>query len=54
MGSCRRLAGVGAVFAIAQVIEDYILTPRIIGGKLEWRPMLVFSVPLVGRRTFEK
>jgi predicted PurR-regulated permease PerM len=37
-----RLAGVGAVFAIAQVIEDYVLTPRIIGDKLELHPMLVF------------
>lgn len=37
-----RLAGVGAVFAIGQFIEDYVLTPRIIGDKLELHPMLVF------------
>jgi len=52
MCSCRRLAGVGAVFAIAQVIEDYVLTPRIIGGKLEWRPMLVFIALIIAGDLF--
>ena len=52
MCSCRRLAGVGAVFAIAKVIEDYVLTPRIIGGKLEWRPMLVFIALIIAGDLF--
>jgi predicted PurR-regulated permease PerM len=47
-----RLAGVGAVFAIAQVIEDYILTPRIIGGKLELHPMLVFITLIIAGDLF--
>ena len=47
-----RLAGVGVVFAIAQVIEDYVLTPRIIGGKLEWRPMLVFIALIIAGDLF--
>jgi hypothetical protein len=52
MCSCRQLAGVGAVFAIAQVIEDYVLTPRIIGGKLEWRPMLAFIALIIAGDLF--
>jgi hypothetical protein len=52
MCSCRRLAGVGAVFAIAQVIENYVLTPRIIGCKLEWRPMLVFITLIIAGDLF--
>jgi predicted PurR-regulated permease PerM len=47
-----RLAGVGAVFAIAQVIEDYVLTPRIIGGKLELHPMLVFIALIIAGDLF--
>jgi predicted PurR-regulated permease PerM len=47
-----RLAGVGAVFAIAQVIEDYILTPRIIGGKLDLHPMLVFIALIIAGDLF--
>jgi len=37
-----RLLGVVGVFLIAQPIEDYVLTPRLIGNKLELHPMLVF------------
>jgi predicted PurR-regulated permease PerM len=47
-----RLADVAAVFAIAQMIEDYVLTPRIIGGKLEWRPMLVFIALIIAGDLF--
>jgi predicted PurR-regulated permease PerM len=47
-----RLAGVVAVFAIAQVIEDYVLTPRIIGGKLELHPMLVFIALIIAGDLF--
>ena len=42
-----RLIGVGVVFAIAQMTEDYVLTPRIIGGKLSLHPMLVFIALIV-------
>jgi predicted PurR-regulated permease PerM len=47
-----RLAGVGAVFAIAQLIEDYVLTPRIIGDKLELHPMLVFIALIIAGDLF--
>jgi predicted PurR-regulated permease PerM len=47
-----RLAGVGAVFAIAQVIEDYVLIPRIIGDKLELHPMLVFIALIIAGDLF--
>ncbi len=47
-----RLAGVGAVFALAQVIEDYVLTPRIIGDKLELHPMLVFIALIIAGDLF--
>jgi predicted PurR-regulated permease PerM len=47
-----RLAGVGAVFVIAQLIEDYVLTPRIIGGKLELHPMLVFIALIIAGDLF--
>ena len=42
-----RLLGVLVVFFIAQMTEDYVLTPRIIGGKLELHPMLVFIALIV-------
>ena len=42
-----RLAGVLVVFVIAQLTEDYVLTPRIIGGKLALHPMLVFIALIV-------
>lgn len=47
-----RLIGVVAVFAIAQGIEDYVLTPRIIGNKLELHPMLVFIVLIIAGELF--
>jgi predicted PurR-regulated permease PerM len=47
-----RLAGVGAVFAIAQMFEDYVLTPRIIGNKLELHPMLVFIALIIAGDLF--
>ncbi len=47
-----RLIGVVAVFAIAQGIEDYVLTPRIIGNKLELHPMLVFMALIIAGELF--
>lgn len=47
-----RLIGVVAVFAIAQGIEDYVLTPRIIGNKLELHPMLVFIALIIAGELF--
>lgn len=36
-----RLAGVAALFGFAQLVEDYVLTPRLIGDKLDLHPMAV-------------
>ena len=47
-----RLIGVGVVFAIAQMAEDYVLTPRIIGNKLELHPMLVFIALIIAGDLF--
>lgn len=47
-----RLIGVAAVFAFAQGIEDYVLTPRIIGNKLELHPMLVFIALIIAGELF--
>ena len=47
-----RMLGVLVVFAIAQLTEDYVLTPRIIGGKLELHPMLVFIALIIAGDLF--
>ncbi len=47
-----RMAGVLVVFIIAQLTEDYVLTPRIIGGKLELHPMLVFIALIIAGDLF--
>jgi predicted PurR-regulated permease PerM len=40
--SMLHLVGVAGVFAAAQLLEDYVLTPRLIGDRLELHPLLVF------------
>ena len=47
-----QLAGVVGVFIVAQVIEDYVLTPRFIGSKLELHPMLVFIALIIAGDLF--
>lgn len=47
-----RLTGILAVFVTAQMIEDYVLTPRIIGNKLEVHPMLVFIALIIAGDLF--
>ncbi len=47
-----RLVGVFGVFIVAQMIEDYVLTPRFIGGKLELHPMLVFIALIIAGDLF--
>jgi len=51
-GGLLRLLGVVGVFLIAQPIEDYVLTPRLIGNKLELHPMLVFIALIVAGSLF--
>ena len=47
-----RLLGVVAVFALAQPLEDYVLTPRLIGNKLDLHPMLVFIALIIAGSLF--
>ncbi len=47
-----KLLGVVAVFAVAQLIDDYILTPRLIGDRLELHPMVVFIGLIVSGHLF--
>jgi predicted PurR-regulated permease PerM len=47
-----RLVGVVAVFALAQPLEDYVLTPRLIGDQLELHPMFVFIALIIAGSLF--
>jgi predicted PurR-regulated permease PerM len=51
-GELWRIAGVLGVFVAVQSIEGYILTPRILGGRLSLHPMAVFLGLLVGGKIF--
>ncbi|MBC7924080.1 MAG: AI-2E family transporter [Bryobacteraceae bacterium] len=51
-GEIWRVGGVLAVFTLVQLIEGYILTPRILGGRLSLHPMSVFLGLLIGGRIF--
>lgn len=50
--SLAKLGGVIVVFVIAQIVEDYVLTPRLIGDRLELHPMLVFIALIIGGEMF--
>lgn len=47
-----RLVGVGGVFLVVQLIESYLLTPRIIGARLSLHPIAVFLGLLIGGKLF--
>lgn len=47
-----RLVGVIVVFVIAQLAEDYVLTPRLIGDRLDLHPMLVFIALIIAGDLF--
>ncbi|HYO84238.1 MAG TPA: AI-2E family transporter [Bryobacteraceae bacterium] len=51
-GDLWRVAGVIGVFIVVQMVEGYILTPRILGGRLSLHPMAVFLGLLIGGRLF--
>ncbi len=51
-GDWPHLAGVGAVFAIGQVIESYWLTPKLVGGRIGLHPMAVIFAVLAGGSLF--
>jgi predicted PurR-regulated permease PerM len=51
-GGVWDVAAVIGVFAAVQTLEGYILTPRILGGRLNLHPMAVFLGLLVGGKLF--
>jgi predicted PurR-regulated permease PerM len=51
-GRVWEIAGVMGVFVAVQTIEGYILTPRILGGRLNLHPMAVFIALLAGGKLF--
>ncbi|CAN5304783.1 AI-2E family transporter [soil metagenome] len=51
-GGVWELAGVLGVFVAVQTLEGYVLTPKILGGRLNLHPMAVFLGLLVGGKMF--
>jgi predicted PurR-regulated permease PerM len=51
-GGVWNISGVIGVFVAVQTIEGYILTPRILGGRLNLHPMAVFIGLLAGGKLF--
>jgi predicted PurR-regulated permease PerM len=51
-GGVWDIAAVLGVFAAVQALEGYVLTPRILGGRLNLHPMAVFLGLLVGGKLF--
>lgn len=51
-GNAWDIAAVLGIFIAVQTLEGYVLTPRIIGGRLNLHPMAVFLGLLVGGKLF--
>jgi predicted PurR-regulated permease PerM len=51
-GDWQHLAGVGAVFAVGQVIETYWLTPKLVGDRIGLHPMAVIFAVMAGGSLF--
>ncbi len=51
-GGLWDIAAVLGVFAAVQTLEGYILTPKILGGRLNLHPMAVFLGLLIGGKLF--
>ncbi len=51
-GDWQHLVGVGAVFAIGQVIESYWLTPKLVGDRIGLHPVAVIFAVLAGGTLF--
>ncbi len=51
-GGLWEIGGVLGVFVVVQTIEGYILTPKILGGRLNLHPMAVFIGLLAGGKLF--
>lgn len=51
-GGWAGIAGIVGIFAAVQIIEGYVLTPRILGARLSLHPMAVFLGLLIGGKLF--
>ncbi len=51
-GTFGHIAAILGVFVAVQSLEGYILTPKILGGRLNLHPMAVFLGLLVGGKLF--
>ncbi|MDI1251904.1 AI-2E family transporter [Thermomonas sp.] len=51
-GDWQHLAGVAVVFTIGQVIESYLLTPKLVGDRIGLHPMAVIFAVLAGGQLF--
>ncbi|PJK11517.1 AI-2E family transporter [Lysobacteraceae bacterium NML120232] len=47
-GSWPMLLGVGVVFTVAQLVESYILTPKLVGERIGLHPMAVIFAVMAG------
>jgi len=51
-GDWQHVAGVLAVFGVGQVIESYVLTPKLVGDRIGLHPMAVIFAVLAGGQLF--
>ena len=51
-GGVWNIAAVIGIFVAVQSLEGYVLTPRILGGRLNLHPMAVFLGLLIGGKLF--
>ena len=51
-GGIWGIAGVLGIFVAVQILEGYVLTPKILGGRLNLHPMAVFLGMLAGGKLF--
>lgn len=48
----KGVAGVGVVWAVAQLVESYILTPKLVGDRIGLHPMVVIFAVMAGGALF--
>jgi predicted PurR-regulated permease PerM len=51
-GDWQHLAGVAVVFTLGQIIESYLLTPKLVGNRIGLHPMAVIFSVLAGGQLF--
>lgn len=51
-GDWQHLAGVGVVFTVAQLVESYWLTPKLVGDRIGLHPVAVIFAVLAGGQLF--